>query len=149
MLVYEEEPVDIESGEVGANTEEFLAGVGKIVRKIEEKGAKAAEEPEEITEYGVVIYSVSSRIMEYMLEQVDLYDKVLSGALPLEEAVQIIKKSHEEALEILKSDMKPAIKKTSKSKTRRTTKKKKRTSKKSSKTTKKKTKKEASSGSSR
>ncbi|MCE4624770.1 MAG: hypothetical protein F7C35_02760 [Desulfurococcales archaeon] len=139
MLVYEDEASEIEEGEVGANTEEFLAGVGKIVRRIEEKGAKAAEEPEEITEYGVVIYTVSSRIVEYMLEQVDLYDRVLSGELPLDQALELVKKSHAEALEILKADMKPATKKTSKKKTKKKTTKKKTTKKSKSKKKAKKT----------
>lgn len=138
MLVYEDEASEIEGGEVGANTEEFLAGVGKIVRRIEEKGARVVEEPEEITEYGVVVYTVSSRIVEYMLEQVDLYDKVLSGELPMDQALELVKKSHAEALEILKADMKPTTKKSSRKKA------KKKTTKKSKSKSKKKTKKSSS-----
>ena len=138
MLVYEDEASEIEGGEVGANTEEFLAGVGKIVRRIEEKGARVVEEPEEITEYGVVVYTVSSRIVEYMLEQVDLYDKVLSGELPIDQALELVKKSHAEALEILKADMKPTTKKSSRKKA------KKKTTKKSKSKSKKKTKKSSS-----
>ncbi len=71
-------------------SKDIVEEVGRIVEKIERE--KPAEEEEEITEYGIVIYKVEPDLLKAMLLQAELYNKVLEGQLSITEAIALAEK---------------------------------------------------------